>query len=226
MGVLDALNLDGMNVVITGGGTGLGLEMVRGMAEAGANIAIAGRRQGPIDDAFMERFLMVRPTGQAMSQLAAKWAEAQLGQAMSDWELQFRAKPLVKDDDDVTAADIADCNLILWGDPKSNSAIARVIDQLPLKWNKTTVKLGQAEAESATHAPVLIFPNPLNPKRYIVLNSGFTFSRFGHSSNATQTPKLPDWALADMRQPYNAGNPDCIAAAGFFNERWQPQKAE
>ena len=51
MGVLDALNLDGMNVVITGGGTGLGLEMVRGMAEAGANIAIAGRRQGPIDEA-------------------------------------------------------------------------------------------------------------------------------------------------------------------------------
>ena len=88
------------------------------------------------------------------------------------------------------------------------------------------MKLGQAEAESATHAPVLIFPNPLNPKRYVVLNSGFTFSRFGHSSNATQTPKLPDWALADMRQPYNAGNPDCIAAAGFFNERWQPQKAE
>ena len=51
MGVLDALNLDGMNVVITGGGTGLGLEMVRGMANAGANIAIAGRRQGPIDEA-------------------------------------------------------------------------------------------------------------------------------------------------------------------------------
>ena len=51
MGVLDALNLDGKNVVITGGGTGLGLEMVRGMAEAGANIAIAGRRQGPIDEA-------------------------------------------------------------------------------------------------------------------------------------------------------------------------------
>ena len=174
----------------------------------------------------MDRFLMIRPTGQAMTRLAAQWAEAQLGQALSDWELQLRGKPLVKDDINLTAADIADCNLILWGDPKSNSAIARVIDQLPLKWNETTVKLGQAEAESTTHAPVLIFPNPLNPKRYVVLNSGFTFSRFGHSSNATQTPKLPDWALADMRQPYNAGNPDCIAAAGFFNERWQPQKAE
>jgi hypothetical protein len=182
--------------------------------------------QGPIDDAFMERFLMVRPTGQAMNPLAAKWAEAQLAQAMSDWELQFRAKPLVKDDNDVTGADIADCNLIIWGDPQSNSLIARVIDQLPLKWSGTTLQLGQAEADSATHAPVLIFPNPLNPRRYVVLNSGFTFSRFGHMSNATQTPKLPDWALADMRQPYNAGDPDCITAAGFFNERWQAPKPE
>ncbi|SVB18022.1 uncharacterized protein METZ01_LOCUS170876, partial [marine metagenome] len=182
--------------------------------------------QGPIDDAFMDRFLMVRPTGQAMNRLAAQWTEAQLGQALSDWELQFRAKPLVKDDGDVTGADIADCNLILWGDPESNSVIARVIDQLPLTWSKTTLQLGQAEAESATHSPVLIFPNPLNPKRYIVLNSGFTFSRFGHSSNATQTPKLPDWALVDMHRPYNAGNPDCIAAAGFFNERWQVTKAQ
>jgi len=182
--------------------------------------------QGPIDDAFMDRFLMVRPTGQAMNPAAAEWAEAQLSQAMSDWELQFRAKPLVKDDNDVTGADIADCNLILWGDPNSNSVIARVIDRLPLKWTETTLQLGQAKADPATHAPVLIFPNPLNPRRYAVLNSGFTFSRFGHMSNATQTPKLPDWALVDMRQPYNAGDPDCIAAAGFFDERWQAPTPE
>ncbi|MBC8245504.1 MAG: hypothetical protein H8E20_14040 [Verrucomicrobia bacterium] len=182
--------------------------------------------QGPVDDAFMDRFLMVRPTGQAANRPAAEWAEAQLGQAMSDWELQFRAKPLVKDDNDVTGADIADCNLILWGDPNSNSVIARVIDRLPLMWTETTLQLGQAKADPATHAPVLIFPNPLNPRRYVVLNSGFTFSRFGHMSNATQTPKLPDWALVDMRQPYNAGDPDCIAAAGFFDERWQTPKPE
>jgi len=182
--------------------------------------------QGPIDDAFMGRFLMVRPTGQARSPLAAKWTAAQLAQALSDWELQFRAKPLVKDDNDLAATDIADCNLILWGDPQSNSAIARVIDSLPVKWNETALRLGQAEAGSATHAPVLIYPNPLNPSRYLVLNSGFTFSRFGHMSNATQTPKLPDWALVDMRQPYNAGDPACIAAAGFFDERWQAPTPE
>jgi dienelactone hydrolase len=181
--------------------------------------------QGPIDDAFMDRFLMVRPTGQARSPLIGRWTAAQLGQALSDWELQFRAKPLIKDDNDLTDADIDDCNLILWGDPQSNSAIARVIGQLPIKWNETALQLGQAEAAATTHVPVLIYPNPLNPSRYVVLNSGFTFSRCGHMSNATQTPKLPDWALVDITVPYNAGDPDCIAAAGFFDERWQPKAA-
>ncbi|MEE2947775.1 MAG: hypothetical protein VX392_05610 [Verrucomicrobiota bacterium] len=181
--------------------------------------------QGPIDDAFMDRFLMVLPTGQAHSPLAGRWTAVQIAQALSDWELQFRAKPLVKDDNDLTDADIADCNLILWGDPESNSAIARVIGQLPIRWNETALQIGQAEAEATTHTPVLIYPNPLNPRRYIVLNSGFTFSRYGHMSNATQTPKLPDWALVDITVPYNAGDSDCIAAAGFFNERWQPKAA-
>ena len=49
--MLENLNLDGKTVVITGGGTGLGLEMVRALARAGANLAIAGRRAGPIEAA-------------------------------------------------------------------------------------------------------------------------------------------------------------------------------
>ena len=182
--------------------------------------------QGPIDDAFMDRFVMVKPTGRANSEAIGKWTEAQLGQALSDWELQFRAKPRVVDDIDLTRDDIENSNLILWGDAGSNLLIERIIDQLPLNWTSDTLALGQAEARAVTHVPVLIFPNPLNPNRYVVLNSGFTFSRFGHMSNATQTPKLPDWALVDISKPYNAGDPDCIAAAGFFNERWQPKTVD
>lgn len=52
--MLQRFSLDGQVAVITGGGTGLGLEMVRHLARAGANLVIAGRRPGPIEDAALE----------------------------------------------------------------------------------------------------------------------------------------------------------------------------
>ena len=52
--MLEKLSLKGKTVVITGGGSGLGLAMVRALARAGADICIAGRRTGPIQDAAQE----------------------------------------------------------------------------------------------------------------------------------------------------------------------------
>jgi hypothetical protein len=120
----------------------------------------------------------------------------------------------VKDDSQVTDADIAAHNLILFGDPQSNQLLARMMDKLPFLWGPSALQLGGKWFASATHAPVLIFPNPLNPNRYVVVNSGFTFAAAGFASNAQQTPKLPDWAVFEM-----AGN--TVALADFFDEQWR-----
>ena len=48
--MLEKLSLDGKSIVITGGGTGLGREMSLAMARAGADLAIASRRLGPIEE--------------------------------------------------------------------------------------------------------------------------------------------------------------------------------
>ncbi len=52
--MLERLSMEGKVVVITGGGTGLGLAMVRALARAGADLSISGRRHGPIDAAAAE----------------------------------------------------------------------------------------------------------------------------------------------------------------------------
>ena len=73
----------------------------------------------------------------------------------------------------------------------------------------------------AGQAAILIFPNPLNWKKYVVLNSGFTFREADYLSNARQTPKLPDWAIVDTTVPPDGRFPGKIVRAGFFDEDWR-----
>ena len=52
--MLELLSLDGKVIIVTGGGTGLGRAMVRTIARAGADVVIAARRPGPIQEAAAE----------------------------------------------------------------------------------------------------------------------------------------------------------------------------
>ena len=166
--------------------------------------------QGPIDDAFLDSFLIVSPTGTPASPGTASWVTSEEKHAITEWRRQFRGEAQVRDDKDITDADIAANNLILFGDPGSNRILARIAHKLPMRW-----------PQEASQALILIYPNPLNPKRYVVLNSGFTFREFDYLNNARQTPKLPDYAIVDTTTPPDAHYPGKIVAAGFFNEDWK-----
>ena len=47
---LTLLSLEGKRALITGAGTGLGLQMALGLAEAGADLVICGRRREPLEE--------------------------------------------------------------------------------------------------------------------------------------------------------------------------------
>jgi pimeloyl-ACP methyl ester carboxylesterase len=177
--------------------------------------------QGPIDDAFLGSFLVVRPTGRSANEKIKGWVDAELARATNEWRRHFRGDARVKDDTAVGTNDIAQHNLILWGDPESNQFLARIKDRLPLAWDGKSIAAGRKSFDATHHVPLLIYPNPLNPARYVVLNSGFTFREYDYLNNARQVPRLPDWAVVDVNTPPSSRWPGKIADAGFFGERWE-----
>jgi hypothetical protein len=177
--------------------------------------------QGPIDDAFMDSFLMVHPTGTAMNSAVGTWSAAEETHAIEHWRRQFRGEAAVKNDSEVTDEDISANNLVLWGDPASNGVLARIASKLPIRWDKNGVHTPDANYPADKYVPVLVYPNPLNPKRYVVINSGFTFREYDYLNNARQVAKLPDYAIIDLGVPVTSRAPGGIAIADFFDEQWQ-----
>jgi dienelactone hydrolase len=180
--------------------------------------------QGPIDDAFMEPFLIVKPTGKPLNDGTAKWTAAEAEHAILHWHKQFRGEARVKNDVDVTEADLRDYNVVLFGDPGSNAVMAKLAAKLPIGWTGKEITVGGKAFDAGHHVAAMVYPNPLNPQRYVVLNSGFTFREFDYINNARQTPKLPDYAVIDTATPVTPKAPGNVVEGGFFDERWQLPK--
>jgi dienelactone hydrolase len=176
--------------------------------------------QGPIDDAFMDSFIIVEPTGTPLNDKVGAWAASECRHAIDHWRKQFRGEARVKTAEQITDADIQGANLILFGDPSSNPLIGRIADKLPLKWSAAGIAAPNTTFQS-DHALVLVYSNPLNPKRYVVLNSGFTFREYDYLNNARQVPRLPDYAVIDVSVPVTSRAPGGVVDAGFFGERWE-----
>ena len=176
--------------------------------------------QGPIDDAFMDSFIFVRPTGQCAHPAVQTWVDAELDRAVEHWRRQFRGQARVKDDKEIGEAEIAGANLVLWGDPSSNDILRKIAPRLPITWTEKEIVAADRRYPADKNVPVLIYPNPLNPDRYVVLNSSFTYRDYDYLNNARQVAKLPDWAVINLDTPPGSRYAGKIVAADFFDEQW------
>src|ERR1700753_2273320 len=120
----------------------------------------------------MDHFLSDRPPAKPLNEKVGAWEQAECDHAIDHWRRQFRGEALVKNDDQVTDADMAAGNVVLFGDPSSNKLLARMADKLAIRGDGGNVTLGSRTFPAASHVPVLIYPNPLHPDHYVVLNSG------------------------------------------------------
>lgn len=185
------------------------------------NTKLAKKRglQGPIDDAFLERFIVVPPTRPSGNKLFDEWVEFELNHLRERWSTLFRGTLPEKRSAELSQADIQDAHLIVFGTPESNPTLREAIKELPVVW-EDGLRLGQAVFSGSQFVPVLIYPNPLNPEKYMVLNSGPTFRESHDRTNSLQNPKLPDWAILDITTPSDGESAGRVVQAGFFDEHW------
>jgi dienelactone hydrolase len=177
--------------------------------------------QGPVDDAFLSRFVFVPPSGRSPHPRVDEWARGEFERATLEWRRQFRGDARVVADDALSDAEIAGSNLVLWGDVQSNRVLARIADRLPIRWVGHEIVVGAQRFSADSHVPILIYPNPLNPAKYVVLNSGFTYREYDYLNNARQVPRLPDWAIVDLATPPGTQWPGKVVAGDFFGEHWE-----
>ncbi|MDP9170361.1 MAG: hypothetical protein M3N54_07070 [Acidobacteriota bacterium] len=218
------VKIDGQELKVRSGAgialekTGAAWKVDRSLKQAGLHKTHA--LQGPIDDAFLDPFLLVRPTGVAWNDDVNQQALRSMARFDRMWGKFFRGHPFVKDDKDVTDADLAEYHVVLFGDPGSNRLIARMNGKLPVKWTKDTLTVAGQEFSAKDNFPALIYPNPLNPAKYVVLNTGLTIEDRGYNGDYG-TPMWGDYAVVAVKP--GSGVPD-LKMGGLFDENWQVQK--
>jgi hypothetical protein len=114
----------------------------------------------------------------------------------------------------------AQYHVVLFGDPGSNKVMAKMLAKLPVKWTRETVSLGAQSYPANEDFPALIYPNPLNPSKYVVLNTGLTIVEREYNGDYGM-PQWGDYAIVKVKD--GSETPDLVTA-GLFDENWQLEK--
>ncbi len=178
--------------------------------------------QGPIDDAFMSSFVCVRATGAPWNETSQHWANWTLDRFSKEFAQWMRGDIRIVDDTAVDEKLLATNHLILFGDPSSNAVLKKIVSSLPVEWTKEHIRIGKQEWNSADHGLSLIFPNPLNSKKYVVINSGQTFhDKEFRSTNAMLFPRLGDIAVQKFSVGKSGRFEEQTVWANVFDANWR-----
>ena len=181
--------------------------------------------EGPIEDAFLERFLLV--IGASGDDDEAKRVnEEQAKKVAEHWARWAQGTARIKYDYEVTEEDIAQSNLVLFGGPSSNKIAAQVNARLPIRIERDAVVVGQRRFAGPDVGVKLIYPNPLNPERYVVLFAGV--SARAMRDIATRFGNWFDWGVFSNRNWFDFAvfddrtySPETFLVVGFFDAHWR-----
>jgi len=122
---------------------------------------------GPLSDAFTGPFLVV--VGSKGDAKGVGIIKQLAEQFVTSWKERYFVGCRIKKDEDVSAQDIQDYNLVLFGDPTSNRLLGRIAEKLPFHQTPSGLEGPSGTITGTNLSAQYIYPNPLNPGRYVLV---------------------------------------------------------
>lgn len=138
-----------------------------------------------------------------------------------EWEEWQHWPPRLVRDDELSDADAAGYSLILIGGPGDNLVTARLMERLPFALGPDRVVVDGHEFTARDAAFQVVYPNPLNPQRYVLIQAATSPRGMYYIG---QAPSQADFSVVDGCLP----DPDqgrfdeqVFPVCGVFDHAWR-----
>lgn len=175
---------------------------------------------GPIKQAYFSPFVLVYGTkgDSATTELLLHQAKLEA----TEWWKRANGFTEIIPDTEVTKEIMDDYNLILFGGPDENFITSKINYRLPIKVKNGEVLFGGKKIKGNQIALEFIYPNPLNPQKFVFVHEGNDLAGLSISdffNTIYSGAGLPDFIIFDeeVKQKGWGG----VICAGFFDSDWQ-----
>lgn len=141
--------------------------------------------------------------------------------AWRDWQKQ---DPRVFQDSEIKDADLSRYSLLLIGGPEANRVTAKLAPKLPLQISADRINIDGKDFPVKDAALQMVYPNPLNPDRYVWLVAGTSADGMYFNQLNIQRPYDWDYVITDghipaYKQP--ASPLQTRVVSGMFDYNWR-----
>jgi pimeloyl-ACP methyl ester carboxylesterase len=178
---------------------------------------------GPLSDFQNTPFIIVIGTTSNDS-LMKKVIHQKAEILTSDWKASQKYEPRVKNDVEVTEADMKNYSLFLLGGPEDNMISKQVLGKTPFQVKPSEILLGGRSFKAKDAVLNAIYPNPFNNERYVGIVAATSWAGFYFFDSRQRNLLEYDFCITDGTLPnfsVGAKNEKILVASGFFNHDWK-----
>lgn len=183
--------------------------------------------EGPFNDALIHSFIIVKGTTGTPNENRKISDLADSINAM--WNFRFFNRCRIKKDIEVTDDDIKNSNLVLLGNFTSNEILKQINNKVPLTIKATEIIVGKEHVKGENLGFYMVYPNPLNPKKYVAIigynkeiSLGYSDvgnSQYESTGNISEND-ISGYGFYDYKVWINSGQYFTTKIKGFFDNDW------